>query len=83
MLFYNASREYATKYTFDKNELGFGFESIRPANKKLSPFMGEGFYVGRVEGEPTYPRGKRAKCQHSVLSGEAGNEASLLARKGE
>ena len=42
--------------------------------------MGEGFYVGRVEGEPTCPRGKRAKCQHSVLSGEAGNEVSLLAR---
>ena len=28
-------------------------------------------------------RGKGAECQHSVLSGEAGNEASLLARKGE
>ena len=25
-------------------------------------------------------RGKGAECQHSVLSGEAGNEASLLAR---
>ena len=30
--------------------------------------------------KPTCPRGKGAKCQHSVLSGEAGNEASLLAR---
>ena len=45
--------------------------------------MGEGFYVDRVGGEPTCPRGKRAKCQHSVLSGTAGNEASLLARKEE
>ena len=45
--------------------------------------MGEGFYVGRVGGEPTCPRGKGAECQHGVLSGKAGNEASLLARKGE
>ena len=34
----------------------------------------------RVGFGPTCPRGKRAECQHSVLSGEAGNEASLLAR---
>ena len=28
-------------------------------------------------------RGKRTECQRSALSGEAGNEVSLLARKGE
>ena len=37
----------------------------------------------RVGFGPTCPRGKQAECQHSVLSDEAGNEASLLARKGE
>ena len=60
-----------------------GFESHPLRQQKLLPFKGRSFMLAQGGKEPTCPRGKGAECQHSVLSGEAGNEASLLARKGE
>ena len=41
------------------------------------------FESGRDLNHTTIGNGKGAECQHGVLSGKAGSEASLLARKGE
>ena len=41
------------------------------------------FEPGRDPNHTTIGNGKGVECQHGVLSGKAGSEASLLARKGE
>ena len=73
-----------SEYTAYKYESGFGYESIRSA-KNETPLAGcfRFWRNERVGFGLTCPHGKRAERQHSVLSGEAGNEANLLARKGE
>ena len=52
--------------------------------KKIATLYGWLFFLLRIgeESEATNCKGvgKGAECQHSVLSGKAGNEASLLAR---
>ena len=78
------SWKHTAEYTANKYESGFGYE-MKCSAKNETPLAGcfRFWRNERVGFGPTCPRGKRAECQHSVLSGEAGNEASLLARKGE
>ena len=63
------------------------FTQNTETNKAEKLSLVESFFCwlepGRDPNHTTVGSGKGAECQHGVLSGEAGSEASLLARKGE